>query len=65
MVVDVRNQIRRDDSIEIISARGPVRTDTILKIVNQDHQEVGVVNPGSQAEITLGDDASPTTSSER
>jgi putative protease len=59
MVIDVRNQLCKDDKIEIISARGPVRTDTILKIVNEDHQEVDVVNPGSRAKITLGDDASP------
>ena len=59
MVVDVRNQLCRNDTIEIISAGGPVRTDTILKIVDQDHQEVEVVNPGSRAEITLGDDACP------
>ena len=45
--------------IEIISARGPVRTDNILKIVNEDHREVDVVNPGCRAEITLGSDASP------
>ena len=59
MVIDVRNQLRRNDKIEIISARGPVRTDNILKIVNEDHREVDVVNPGCRAEITLGSDASP------
>ncbi len=59
MVIDVRNQLCRNDKIEIISAGSPVRTDTILKIVNEDHQEVDVVNPGSHAEITLGGDASP------
>jgi putative protease len=59
IVVDVRNQLCRNDKIEIISAGGPVRTDTILKIVNQDHQDVEVVNPGSLAEITLENDASP------
>ena len=59
MVVEVRNQLRRNDKIEIISARGPVRTDKILNIVNEDLQEVDVVNPGSQVEITLGSNASP------
>ena len=59
MVIDVRNQLCRNDNIEIISAGSPVRTDTILKIVNEDHQEVDVVNPGRRAEITLGGDASP------
>ncbi len=59
MVIDVRNQLCRNDKIEIISAGSPVRTDTILKIVNEDQQEVNVVNPGSLAEITLGGDASP------
>jgi U32 family peptidase len=59
MVVDVRNRLCRNDNIEIISAGGPVRTGTILKIVNQDRQEVDVVNPGSRAEITLENDASP------
>ena len=59
VVVDVRNQLRRNDKIEIVSVRGPVRTDTILKIVNEALQEVDVVNPGSKAEITLNDDASP------
>jgi putative protease len=59
MVVEVRNQLRRNDKIEIISARGPVRTDKILNIVNEDLQEVDVVNPGSQVAITLGSNASP------
>ena len=59
MLVDVRNQFRRNNKIEILSAKGPVRTDNILNIVNQDHQEVDVVNPGSQVEITLGCDTSP------
>lgn len=59
MVVDVRNQMCRNDNIEIISAGRPVRTDTILKIVNEDHQEVDVVNPGSRARITLEGHAFP------
>ncbi len=59
VVVDVRNQLRRNDDIEIISAKGPVRTDSILRIINENHQEVDVVHPGSRAEITLGGDASP------
>jgi putative protease len=59
MLVEVRNQFRRNDKIEIISARGPVRTDNILNIVDQDHQEIDVVNPGNQVEITLGCDISP------
>jgi putative protease len=59
MVVDVRNQLCKNDKIEIISAGRPVRTDTILKIVNEDHQEVNVVNPGNRVKITLGGDASP------
>lgn len=59
MVVDVRNQMCRNDNIEIISAGRPVRTDTILKIVNEDHQEVDVVNPGSRAKITLEGHAFP------
>jgi len=59
MMVDVRNQLRRNDKIEIISARSPVRTDEILKIVNEDFQEVDVVNPGSRAQISLGISASP------
>jgi len=59
MLVDVRNQFRRNDKIEIISTGGPVQTDSILSIVNQDYQELDVVNPGSQVEITLGCDTSP------
>ena len=59
MLVEVRNQFRRNDKIEIISARGSVRTDNILKIVDQDQQEMDVVNPGNQVEITLGSDTSP------
>ena len=59
MVVDVRNQLCKNDKIEIISAGRPVRTDTILKIVNEDHQEINVVNPGNRVKITLGGDASP------
>lgn len=59
VMVDVRNQLRRNDDIEIISAKGPVRTDSILRITNENYQEVDVVHPGSRAEITLGGDASP------
>ena len=59
MLVEVRNQFRRNDKIEIVSARDPDRTDNILKIVDQDQQEMDVVNPGNQVEITLASDTSP------
>ncbi len=57
--IDVRNQLRKNDKIEIISPRGPVRKGTILTIIHQDHQEVDVVNPGNQVEITIDGEASP------
>ena len=59
VLVDVRNQMRKNDTVEIISPGIPVRTDKVLSIMNEDHQEMDVVNPGNRAEITLGSDVSP------
>ena len=59
VLVEVRNRLYRNDTIEIISPAGPVKTDKVLKIITEDYQEVDVVNPGNRVEITLESDAAP------
>lgn len=59
MLIDVRNQMHKNDKIEIIPHTGPVRMDRVLKIMNENHEEVDVVNPGSQAQLTIRGHASP------
>jgi U32 family peptidase len=53
VLVDVRNRIRKNDTIEVLTPGGPVQTDTIQKIVHENHIEVDVAHPGSQAVIRL------------
>jgi putative protease len=52
--IDVRNQIRKNDDIEILSAKSPVRTDTICNIFDLEGNEIDVVHPGNEVNILLG-----------
>ncbi len=51
--IDVRNRIRKNDCIEILSAQNPLQTDTIKRITNLDKAEVDAAHPGTNVIIGL------------
>lgn len=52
-LVEVRNQIRTGDAIEIMQIKGPPISETIQKIYNSGGDEVEIAQPGSRATIQL------------
>jgi putative protease len=59
VLVDVRNRIRTNDRIEILSAHKPLQMDSIKQIYNLDQAEVEFAHPGTKALIRLKTDVSP------
>jgi len=57
--IDVRNRIAKNDTIEILSAQGPLRADTIMRIMDENHQEKEVAHPGSRVTVALTCDVAP------
>jgi putative protease len=54
--IEVRNQIRQGDSVEIIKPRGPGIPDRIRSITDNEGQPVTVVHPASRATVELTTD---------
>ena len=52
-LVDVRNQLRTGDNIEIMQTEGPAIDDTIKKIFDVHGDEVQIAQPGSQVTLQL------------
>jgi len=57
--VDVRNQIRTGDTIEIVRPKGPPVEDTILEVIDENGKKVDVAHPGTRATLGLRTDCQP------
>ena len=56
--IEVRNQIRIGQGVEILSPSGPPILDSIRRITDNDGQNLEVANPGSQVTILLSTECS-------
>ncbi|MFZ1984430.1 MAG: U32 family peptidase [Desulfatitalea sp.] len=56
--VEVRNQIRSGDGVEIVHPKGPPIPDRIQKIVDLNGVAVGLAQPGSRVTLHLSNDCS-------
>jgi putative protease len=54
--IEVRNQIRTGETIEILTPSGPATSDRIQNIMDSDGRWVQISNPGSRATIQLSSD---------
>jgi U32 family peptidase len=54
--IEVRNQIRQGDSVEIIKPKGPAVPDRIRSITDNEGQPVTIVHPSSRATVELTTD---------
>ena len=54
--VEVRNQLRPGDAIEIITPGGPAVPDKILEIIDLEGRQLAKANPGSRATVLLKTD---------
>jgi putative protease len=52
--VDVRNQIRLGDTVEILTPAGPPLKDSIAAIITSDGRRTDVANPGDRVSVQLG-----------
>lgn len=57
--VDVRNQLRAGDQIEIVKPKGPPIADAITRIVNQNGDTLPLAHPGSRVTIELDTPCEP------
>jgi putative protease len=54
--VEVRNQIRRHDAVEIIKPRGPAIADRITHLMDIEGRPIELAQPGSRVTATLSND---------
>jgi putative protease len=54
--IEVRNQIRQDDTVEIVKPSGPSVPDRIQKIVDNEGHRVEIAHPASHATVELTTD---------
>ena len=54
--IEVRNQLRQGDPVEIIKPKGPVIPDRIRSIIDNEGQPVNTVHPSSRATVELTTD---------
>ncbi len=54
--IEVRNQIRQGDAVEIVKPSGPAVPDRIQCIMNNEGQKVAIANPASRATVELTTD---------
>ena len=53
VLIDVRNRIRKNDRVEILSTQKPLQIDTVNHIYDLDQVEINLAHPGTQAMIGL------------
>jgi NAD-specific glutamate dehydrogenase len=54
--VEVRNQIRRHDAVEIIQPGGPAIADRITHLMDVEGRQIELAQPGSRVTVTLAND---------
>lgn len=54
--IEVRNQIRQGDAIEIVAPRGPAKTSRILTILDIEGQPVPIAHPAARVTVELTTD---------
>ncbi len=54
--IEVRNQIRQGDSVEIVKPKGPAVPDRIRSIIDNEGQPATIVHPASRATVELTTD---------
>ncbi len=54
--IEVRNRIRQGDAVEIIKPTGPVITDRIHRIMDNEGQKVETAHPATRATVALSTD---------
>jgi putative protease len=56
--VEIRNQMRQGDAVEIVHRKGPPCPDTVLKIIDQDGMAIPLAQPGRRVTLHLSNDCS-------